>query len=351
MTDHIDRDMSPLQEKLDILWRMVQEAVVTIDAETLHVVEANPAACSLFGIREKHFVSKPSALLFNDLAALKKVIRRSGGFLGGTECIKGDGRVFRADLGISYMSTKPHSQAMIVFWHIVDAEQAEKDRQWRETLVLERIHTESAFFLGEEYERKRLARELHGHLGPMMFAVKLGLEQLLARGKSYISRKQLKNILAQHTDAIKESRIMTSRLSEAFLPEDDINAAIHSLVQRYDDPGLLSIYCKADRLPGDLSSGFRYHLMQIIEESLTNVIKHAAASRVSIRLSAGKKDVELYVLDNGQGASGRFFKPGRGLHIMQQRAALMGGNMRIETTENRYFKVFFTAPLYEPNDK
>ncbi len=327
------------------LFTASSDPVLVLSLNGYLIVGANAAACERF----KYGLQKFKGLLLDDLVEnpnpLKRALKRRVALLTGVSCLGKDKQHITANLYCAYFKQGRSELALVVLRDIVNAHHAEKLRICRETLALEVSRTESAFFMGEENERQRLARELHGQIGPMMVSVKLGLEQLISAARKDCSKKDLQNLLDQHTRAIKELRITTSRLAEGFMYQEDINAALKQLLSKYAEYGGLSVYSKLDALPDNLTIACRYHLFRIVEECLTNALLHSNANKISLRLWLDDQSLHMYVLDNGRGMNRPQLAKDKGLWLMDQRAALLNGKLQIETVPERYFRVSLSIPL------
>ncbi|MFO7998990.1 MAG: ATP-binding protein, partial [Bacteroidales bacterium] len=223
--------------------------------------------------------------------------------------------------------------------------QIKNARAEHERLALEVLHTDSAFFMGEEYERRRLERELHGHIGPMMVSVKLDMEKNLAGEQKTIPRKELERMHRQLGEAITELRVATSRLAEGFQYQTDPVLAIGKLMDKFREYGEMKVFCRMDPLPENLDMSLRYHLFRIVEEGLTNIVKHADATKIVLRMRVSDGWLQMHLHDNGRGVGEQSIKSGPGLRLMQKRAELLSGTIRFESAKGRYFKLKLEVPL------
>jgi signal transduction histidine kinase len=94
-----------------------------------------------------------------------------------------------------------------------------------------------------------------------------------------------------------------------------------------------------------MSTTVSYHLFQIIEETLTNMVKHANATKASLRIKVHGNNVEVALQDNGDGVEKPVIKKGSGLWMMKERALLMGGKLRLESAKNRFFRIRLSFSL------
>jgi signal transduction histidine kinase len=191
-----------------------------------------------------------------------------------------------------------------------------------------------------EEERRRIARELHDEFGQALTGLKFDLAWLgmkLTQSSAPTSGEDLLNrvqSMSGSVDALLESvRATASSLRPAMLDDLGLITALESLATTLQHrtgarcaidvaPELLSI-----TLPSEVSTA----LFRIAQELLTNVMRHAAASQVHMRLYQDGAMVMLEVTDNGKGIiSKRMTRPHSfGLRGMQERASLLGGRFQI----------------------
>jgi signal transduction histidine kinase len=327
------------------LFNNTADPVVVVRLDNLLIEDVNTAACERFNYGPQRFKGMNLNSIVVKPLQLKRTIKHKSASLTEVECLCNEKLRITANLYFAYPSTGDHQRVIILFRDIIDDNATTKEKIKWETLTLEATKTESAFFLGEENERQRLARELHGNIGPLMLSVKMGLEQLLSGNKKMPPAEDCQKLLELQTQAIRELRIATSRLAEGYLYQEDINKAIENLLQKYSELSDLRIYSKKDGLPGNLNIAFRYHLFRIIEESLTNAVIHSNASKISFRLWISNKMLYMYIMDNGHGMNRPILDKDRGLWLMQQRAKLLNGAFQIETVPGKYFRVSLEASI------
>ena len=305
----------------------------------------NTAASVLFGYSMKKLRGMAFAELLANPVPLLRSLKRRVSTVGGVMFTDKEGHTLRAGIQCIYFRRQYEDYVLIILQEIVDKRKEAREREDLQKLALEVLKTRSAFFLGQENERERLARELHSHIGPVMVSVKLGMEQLLYGKKKHISRRELKRLLDIHTDAIKQVRIVTSRLAEGYGYQEDINKAIEQLIKNYCDFSDIQIACKLDPLPVDLPVDTAYHLFQIIEEALTNMVKHANATKATFSIKRSDNQVEVVLQDNGQGHDKPLIMVGKGLWMMQQRAKLIGGHIAVKSVNQSFFRIRLSFSL------
>lgn len=199
----------------------------------------------------------------------------------------------------------------------------------------------------QEDERKQLARELHDELGQHLNAIKIDavairnwsegcMPQVHAAARSIVQAgDRVQNVI----------RDMLQRLRPVGLDELGLAAALEHLVGhwRARHPALraeLSVAGSADSL-GERENITVYRLVQ---EGLTNVVKHARAGVVRITLACNAQGIALSVADDGAGANDWMRAAGLGLKGMRERVEALGGSLHIESAPGAGFLIRAVLP-------
>ncbi len=213
--------------------------------------------------------------------------------------------------------------------------------------VIERRRSEAArgqllrqLVMAQEEERRRISRELHDQMGQHLNALMLGLKNLsISCG----------NGSSPHTNSFQGLRELTEQLMEkthhlawelrpAALDDLGLQTALANYVERWSESsGITTDFhthgLDNQRLPPPVETA----VYRIVQEALTNVLKHAAANRVSVILEHRHDQLLTIVEDDGRGfdiEAVRFVSgegSGLGLLGMQERVALIGGNLKVES--------------------
>jgi signal transduction histidine kinase len=195
-------------------------------------------------------------------------------------------------------------------------------------------------------ERTRIARELHdivAHSVSMM-VVQAGAAELVVDEDPSYARQALTTIRTTGNDALAEMRRLVTMLRDAeeqdeLAPQPGVEG-LPALVEDMRHGGLdASLEIAGD--PRRLPVGLDLAAFRIVQEALTNVRRHAAASRVRVRLSYEPDELAILVADDGVGAQPG--EPGHGLIGMRERAALYGGV--VETESGDGFTVRVILPV------
>jgi signal transduction histidine kinase len=204
-------------------------------------------------------------------------------------------------------------------------------------------------------ERLRLARELHDVVAHAMsvIAVQSGVGAHIANTQPKEAAKALTAIEATSRAALEELRRLLGVLRQADGPQGDL-APVPGLA---DLEGLLAELAKAGlavklRVNGTrppLPAGVDLSAYRIVQEALTNVVKHAGSARAQVVIGYGEQDVKVEVTDDGRGAvtsvsDGRA-GTGHGLIGMRERVAAFGGDLEIGPGPDGGFRVAARLPL------
>jgi len=201
-----------------------------------------------------------------------------------------------------------------------------------------------------EHERTRIAREIHDSLGQALTALKLQLvaAQTAAGHEAPALRERLSETALMVDDLVKTVRRIATELRPPILDQLGLPAALEWMAQ--DFTRRTGIPCQPTILPteGAINDELATALFRIVQEALTNVSRHAAATRVQIELGLKSGCVTLEVRDDGNGITESAANgPGSlGILGMRERAAALGGVLEVAPRSNGGTRV---AAWFPPN--
>lgn len=152
----------------------------------------------------------------------------------------------------------------------------------------------------QESQQKRISREIHDELGQVMTALKLDLSWLKQRVEAPELTQKIERMLPMVSDTIHTIQRICAELRPGILDDLGLIAAIEWFTQEFEERTQIRCHIQ---LPEDitLSSELNVALFRITQESLTNIMRHANASEVNIKLEETDKHLDLSIQDNGQG--------------------------------------------------
>lgn len=207
----------------------------------------------------------------------------------------------------------------------------------------------SGVLQGAEEERQRIARELHDDTAQALAALVLRL-QMARRSDDPDTRERLLRELHEELHRASDGvRRILRGLRPPLLEESGLVAALRSHVKRVRVDADVEITIDAESIEHHLSREAKLALYRIVQEGLSNVTRHAAATRVTIRLAVHDGAVTLDIEDDGVGFDPSHPEPstGRGLGLvgMIERAAIIGGVARVESTRGEGTRISVRIPL------
>lgn len=234
----------------------------------------------------------------------------------------------------------------------------ENARLWEEVKEKEALRGQllERIIAAQESERQRLARELHDETGQALTSLKFSLstlEKYTHFPEAHAQLQSLRNLVGQIQDSLHDLAV---ELHPPALDELGLEAALKQLVTNFSrHTGLtvemqtLGLEQNGSRLPAEMElTAYR-----LIQEALTNIIRHANAQQVSVLLERQSEQMILIVDDDGQGfdISGpshqQTTRQHLGIHSMQERVELLGGVFTIESKPGEGTTVFARLPIPE----
>ena len=186
----------------------------------------------------------------------------------------------------------------------------------------------------QENERARLARELHDETGQALTSVLLGLKSLDDRVETAEGRTTVAELRELVVSTLQDVRRLAVELRPAALDDFGLVPAIERLRDLVTEQSGISVEVRSEIGDQRLSPETETTLYRIAQEALTNVVKHADARSVRMRLSRSGNRIVLVVQDDGRGFEPESVRDGGvGLLGMRERIALVGGRLTIESTE------------------
>lgn len=206
-----------------------------------------------------------------------------------------------------------------------------------------------AILEAEENERKRIAAELHDGVGQILSAAKLNLSTL----GSHINNSSPQASLPYTTsielvdDAVKEIRAISHNLMPNALVKSGFVAAVKEFVSKLNNSEKLKINLEITGLQQRLEQTTETILFRVLQELVSNIVKHANANQISIQLVQHENEITLMVEDNGIGfdTSSKDEMNGLGLKNIQSRIAFLNGHFNIDSAPGKGTTVVIEIPF------
>ena len=196
----------------------------------------------------------------------------------------------------------------------------------------------------QELERRRLARELHDQTGQELTSVLLGLKGVEEAKTDAERVEALATVRAQVVETLHDVRRLAVELRPKALDDFGLVAALERLRDTFAEQTGMRVELEAsvgDRLPSDVETA----LYRIVQEALTNIVKHAQASSVSLVVTRSERAITAVIEDDGSGFAANGGGEGLGLLGMAERLALLGGTLKTESSPGAGATIVAEVPL------
>ncbi|SDR19916.1 two-component system, NarL family, sensor histidine kinase UhpB [Thermostaphylospora chromogena] len=219
---------------------------------------------------------------------------------------------------------------------VIDTFNAMLDR-----LEAERSTSTAHVLAAQEGERQRIAQELHDEIGQTLTVALLELKRVVDRAPQEL-REELHAVQETVRSSLDEVRQVARRLRPGVLEDLGLLSALSALAAEFSRASGVPVERRCDPDLPELSSEAELVIYRIAQESLTNVTRHAKASRVWLSLRAERDTVRLRITDDGCGG---VVDEGAGIRGMRERALLIGARLSIDSPPGEGTQVLLEVPL------
>jgi signal transduction histidine kinase len=193
-------------------------------------------------------------------------------------------------------------------------------------------------------ERERIAKELHDGIIQSLFAVGMNLQSAaLISGSPEISLRVGKAV-DELDRVIRDLRNYIFGLRPGILADRQLNQALQAIGEEVEATSQIPIAVEVDGAVSAALSSRSHEIVQLTREALSNITRHSQAKRAAVRLARRGVDAVLTIEDDGVGFDPRGPSSGSGMRNMRERAAAIGGTLRVTSANGKGTKLRFTFP-------
>jgi signal transduction histidine kinase len=197
----------------------------------------------------------------------------------------------------------------------------------------------------QETERRRLALELHDETGQALTSILLGLKSVRAASDAREAERAEADVRALVVQALQDVRALAVELRPSALDDFGLAPALQRLAETFSDRSGIEAIVETS-LDGRLPSEIETTLYRVVQEALTNVVKHADATRVSIVVASQGSSAAVTIDDDGVGFDEATIRgDALGLLGMRERLALVGGTLAVESSPEAGTTLAARVPL------
>lgn len=203
----------------------------------------------------------------------------------------------------------------------------------------------------QENDRKRIAAELHDSIGHGLLISKNRLQMSLNEGSlDEDSARKISDVADLLSGTLNEVREISYNLHPYQIERLGLTKAIRSIVDRVSGSDRIAFTCSVDEVDSLLKPDAEINLYRIIQECVNNVIRHSGATEAILNVSRNNNEISAMVFDNGKGInkedlSRGLIKRGLGLEGMNERARIIGGELKIDSSTGEGTTVYLRIPL------
>jgi signal transduction histidine kinase len=203
----------------------------------------------------------------------------------------------------------------------------------------------------QERERRQLAHDLHDEIGQAVTAIKMNLQTMQRVADMSIVQDTMNDSLGILDKILQRVRDLALDLRPSLLDDLGLVPAVRWYVERQAQRADLLAEVEAENVPQDLEPDLSVACFRIVQESITNILRHAKATKIHVALRQMDQHLDLRIKDDGIGMSSReksTTPAGRsslGLLGMQERAQALGGRITVQSLPNQGTEVHVRIPL------
>lgn len=250
-------------------------------------------------------------------------------------------------LGAVDYLTKPFSLSALESKVVASLAERELRRQRREELLRKKIFSRQ-ILAAVEKERQRLSAELHDEIGQTLTTLKIQAELLLEEFQGpHEQLERLKSLSEGLSKSIEKLREIAQGLRPSVLDKIGLEAAVTRLLEECETKGRVRIRSFFRGLQERLSPELELGVYRIVQEAVTNALKHAQANELTVNVIRGPSAISISVEDDGTGfsTSGDLAAGGVGLLTMRERAESLKGTLWVESSVGSGTCVSVELPL------
>ncbi|MHB1278319.1 MAG: tetratricopeptide repeat-containing sensor histidine kinase [Bacteroidia bacterium] len=224
-----------------------------------------------------------------------------------------------------------------------------KDSRIRELMQEQELKSIDAMLKGQDEERQRIAQDLHDRLGSILSTVKLHFSTMEEEIRKLQDKQHQSYRLATEMldEAVDEVRKISHDLHSGSISKFGLKTAVNQLIQAIESSNAIHIQFFDNQIDGQDYASFEVELYRIIQELLSNTLKHAGATEVNMQLTRSEGFITFSYEDNGKGMDPEILKKSEGLGMVsiQNRVRKINGRSTLDSTPGHGFTFIIEIPL------
>jgi len=218
------------------------------------------------------------------------------------------------------------------------------------TDVLAKDRATQSLLLGQETERKRLAREIHDGVGPNMSTLKLQIDAVKRKLKNEDAIIALEKVNTAISEIATDIRQISHDLMPSSLIDFGIVTALSNFSNRITETGEVDVIYKSNIEDGYLTKEHELNIFRIVQELVNNALKYSKCGTIEISLEEALDKLIIAVKDDGNGMTSNKVDAGIGLHNVNSRVDSLQGTISIDSKEGNGVSAIIELPIKSNNE-
>jgi PAS domain S-box-containing protein len=327
------------------LFENAHDAILVIDPETETVLEVNPRACEMYGIKRSDFLGMSLKTISKDekrgRLRIEETLRAGVSHNFETVQRRGDGTEMFLQVNAAVVEYNGRVAIQSINRDVTEQRRAEEALKNYPRQLIQ----------AQEGERQNIARELHDQIGQVLTAVQLNLNSVWQLCDTSATKALVAEGVSIIDEAIGQVRDLSFELRPSLLDDLGLIAAVRWYADRFSHRTGIEVSTAID-LPPDsrLNRDLETACFRIVQESLTNIARHARARSVSIVLHYIPEGIYLSITDDGIGfevdsENLTQFAAHVGLRGMRERALALGGKFEVSSANMMGTRIQALLPM------
>jgi PAS domain S-box-containing protein len=354
--------------RFENIFRFSPVGIAISNAGNGHFVDINDAFTSMFGYGREEIIGRSALDLeiwpdlaergkfFSELQISRRISQYEAKFRNKSGKI-GDQQV---SMAIIDLNGSPHLLGIVS--DITERKQMERSLQEANERLEQRVAERTSalvesqqqlrelaqkIVVTQEEERRRISRELHDEAGQALIGLKFRLDEALSKTPTGLQdvHQRISLAIKELDIAMQHIRGLAYDLRPPTLDIVGINLSLQGYCHEFAEQTDLVIKYNGVELQ-NVPDEVGISLYRILQEALTNIVKHARASRAQVSLKNGKGFIIFTVKDNGIGLDPASSQKGLGILGMKERLALLGGSLRVESAPGQGTSLRAVIPIH-----
>lgn len=214
--------------------------------------------------------------------------------------------------------------------------------------IREEMRINKAVADAQEKERMQIGMELHDNVQQIMVASLLGLELVKKKIDDTATATELiTNVKTDISEAINELRQLSHLLAPSMNPLDSFERKVQNLINTINSSNRYKISLNIQNSQPPIHKDIQLAFYRIIQEQLSNILKHAEATAILIEVTVSQNKVQLKIQDDGKGFNVQMNKTGIGMENIKRRAGVLGGTVSVSSTPGSGCEITVLIPIFQ----